>query len=551
MKKNVSRIIIISLALVFIFCANIFSAVVSDNDGSAFITKAEFDSLKNNFQSQLDQYNTSIDNKIDSAIAGYLAGISMARTDNLTLDSNTKYSYPIVMMSSTDLWNNPKSEDYYNLVRNRVRFTRYDYVAFTFNSGTTTPTPNVSIWTSDEDATLHTVDPLASVTANALIYGFLQNGGREIKGKSAPLYNIKTTSSTRRIGSTNYKVFDIDNYGIGYQYLDYKPRFEVYGGKNAGHFGSDNSNRYAYCAVLGDYNNSKTSPTPANWTETYFLTNGSGWNNASLYDQKVPSYIGTKLKISNIPEWYGHGNGGVTFDNQAIDSSTFVWDSQNIKTMLYAGTANVPAQLTNRFGFEPDFSDGANTIVECVDIQQVGYNVGWAYNPTSTAKNTGKFLARTSTYMPPMKAIIYDGYSNSISTLPSFSALPATCIRYYDDEKKVHYMDEGMFLTNFKKDGTVDFEVKFETKSGVKTLNFYVSKQPFSRENGKTKLANFKVDKGTTTYTSKSLSTGTTYHITVDGIKSGEQLYVLWEPETSGEYIALSEFTKFTITSEN
>ena len=57
-----------------------FAAVVSDNDGSAFITKAEFDSLKNNFQSQIDQYNTSIDSKIDGAIASYLAGISITKS---------------------------------------------------------------------------------------------------------------------------------------------------------------------------------------------------------------------------------------------------------------------------------------------------------------------------------------------------------------------------------------------------------------------------------------------------------------------------------------
>ena len=57
-------------------------AVVSDNDGSAFITKAEFDSLKNDFQSQIDQYNTSIDAKIDGAIASYLSGIKVSRTSN-------------------------------------------------------------------------------------------------------------------------------------------------------------------------------------------------------------------------------------------------------------------------------------------------------------------------------------------------------------------------------------------------------------------------------------------------------------------------------------
>ena len=60
--------------------SNSIAAVVSDNDGSAFITKAEFDSLKNNFQSQIDQYNTSIDAKIDSAIAQYLSGIKVETT---------------------------------------------------------------------------------------------------------------------------------------------------------------------------------------------------------------------------------------------------------------------------------------------------------------------------------------------------------------------------------------------------------------------------------------------------------------------------------------
>ena len=61
--------------MVLLLSIESFAAVVSDNDGSAFITKAEFDSLKNNFQNQIDQYNTSIDSKIDGAIASYLAGI--------------------------------------------------------------------------------------------------------------------------------------------------------------------------------------------------------------------------------------------------------------------------------------------------------------------------------------------------------------------------------------------------------------------------------------------------------------------------------------------
>ena len=75
---------LLALFLVVLMSIDGFAAVVSDNDGSAFITKAEYDSLKNNFQSQLDKYNSSIDNRIDYTIASYLAGLIINQDpDNL------------------------------------------------------------------------------------------------------------------------------------------------------------------------------------------------------------------------------------------------------------------------------------------------------------------------------------------------------------------------------------------------------------------------------------------------------------------------------------
>ena len=80
MRKKVGIIKRIScISLVFLLSINSFAAIVSDNDGAAFITKAEFDALKNNFQNQIDNYNTSIDSKIDGAIASYLAGIKISQ----------------------------------------------------------------------------------------------------------------------------------------------------------------------------------------------------------------------------------------------------------------------------------------------------------------------------------------------------------------------------------------------------------------------------------------------------------------------------------------
>ncbi len=96
MRKS-TRIVkrLLALFLVVLMSIESFGAVVSDNDGSAFITKAEFDSLKNNFQSQIDQYNTSIDSKIDGAIASYLAGINVERQsskDTLCYDADGIYA---------------------------------------------------------------------------------------------------------------------------------------------------------------------------------------------------------------------------------------------------------------------------------------------------------------------------------------------------------------------------------------------------------------------------------------------------------------------------
>ena len=67
------------LFLVVLMSIESFAAVVSDGDGAAFVTKAEFEALKENFAEQIEDYNASIDSKIDGAIASYLAGINVLK----------------------------------------------------------------------------------------------------------------------------------------------------------------------------------------------------------------------------------------------------------------------------------------------------------------------------------------------------------------------------------------------------------------------------------------------------------------------------------------
>lgn len=77
MGVSLKKKIFASFMICSLLCIECFSAIVSDNDGSAFVTKSEFENLKQDFVDQIVKYNESIDGKIDGAIASYLAGIRL------------------------------------------------------------------------------------------------------------------------------------------------------------------------------------------------------------------------------------------------------------------------------------------------------------------------------------------------------------------------------------------------------------------------------------------------------------------------------------------
>ena len=102
-----------ALFLVVLMSIESFAAVVGDSDGAAFVTKAELEELKKNFSNQIDNYNTSIDSKIDGAIASYLSGIRLSRQEviktGLTIqgDKNT-----IEFLGKSKILNNSDNEVY-------------------------------------------------------------------------------------------------------------------------------------------------------------------------------------------------------------------------------------------------------------------------------------------------------------------------------------------------------------------------------------------------------------------------------------------------------
>ena len=76
MMKRLKKLIYIFIVLAMV--SQNFAAIISDNDGSAFVTKNEFEALKSDFQNQIEKYSLSIEGKIDGAIANYLAAIRIA-----------------------------------------------------------------------------------------------------------------------------------------------------------------------------------------------------------------------------------------------------------------------------------------------------------------------------------------------------------------------------------------------------------------------------------------------------------------------------------------
>ena len=85
MNKKIFKFFKKTFAFILVLVINFNTyAAVGGNDGSAFVTKAEFDAIVNTFNEQMDNYESSLVSKIDGAIANYLTSLSDEVT--MTLD---------------------------------------------------------------------------------------------------------------------------------------------------------------------------------------------------------------------------------------------------------------------------------------------------------------------------------------------------------------------------------------------------------------------------------------------------------------------------------
>ena len=223
-KKKLKKVLAILIAM--LLCFNSFAAVVSDNDGSAFITKAEFDSLKNNFQSQLNLYNTSIDSKIDEAIASYLTGIKTSTTETMKILTNDwteiscfngiwepSFQYPDVSIiyaggiANDFSWN----QNNWNKKFSMPFWRRYKY-----NRTNTNVNKSYRPLVTGNKETSQTTDMVWNGIANYYVETFESTLAFQIQG-SGDLAGIEAQSETKTFRFLNPCVYQMSGYVSGFK----------------------------------------------------------------------------------------------------------------------------------------------------------------------------------------------------------------------------------------------------------------------------------------------------------------------------------------------
>ena len=560
----------VALFLVLFLSIESFAAVVSDNDGSAFITKAEFDSLKNDFQSQIDQYNTSIDAKIDGAIAAYLAGIKLSNRYELDLDNNCHYIFPLVMLQD-EKWNNPESA-YFDVSLPKVQVEEYllKYKGIGANSS-----PNVESTGSDVGSwDISSIQNLYSSSYSGIAFQ-KANMSFSFDGSVGAFNIIKNTSRTRNINGTNRKVYELDIEGKGKYGLVYfngiTNQMEI-----SGYNMTTTYNIYPVYKFVGFtktelYNaaspyryvwNNRTS-RPA-WTMDFLPSMRTGFTATSSHNPLVlPACNNLGEIVTSINNAYSGDStlynswddNHPTYEALAPTSAHIEWERQACRQYCYAGSAKMPAQLDGHFNLNVFPSADASRIPILYQNGPNYYGTDWYVVKWKDVNSIAD--APRPWYQIWPQFVATDLNSFEWESSDDFSMIRASCVAYNDKDGEIHYMDEGMYLGKMERAGTVCFTVRFNS-SGDRNIKFAISKKPFSFDaDSNNKIAFEYTNLGTgvkesvTKGNDATIISNSSYTIKISNIEKSDRLYLYWEPQDDSAYVELGSFEDFYLEAEN
>ena len=541
---------LLALFLVVLISIESFGAVVSDNDGSAFVTKAEFETLKKSFSEQIDNYNTSIDSKIDGAIAAYLAGKKLSRVEVVKLEKTFNWQFPIICMNNSE-WNDTTSK-YYD-----YEIPNYDFTRVIMRSG-----DSVGATILDWNATT----TITSYQAHNQLAVALERDWHVTKEKYVELVEISDTFRTRSLGGESFKAFECGDVGKGRHKAVY---YTHAGGRDSGNL-STAERYFAYTGLLGIGVNSASAAraqmTKANfnkwtagiWTRKEGPTYGSslGWGTQAHTQPPLPA---DGLDLDGARKWaadYSNVYSDTVVNNASLDRIpddnsrlSLSWKNDAMKHRSWIFTGDSDASATTSYGWSFDFvlPQTANDKLEGY-IMRYHNDIGMA-----TVENAAYygFNATVPLWFYRYKA------SGSISGDPSksqFSKLPAKQIYYYDSDKKIHYFDEGLFLFNTTSTPqSVTFQAKWEvldpTVTTAQKLVLKISSKPFDIDHDSTTNLKYTVDGGAES-ADQQITCGSVKSIKVTCDESVKQLYMMWTPVTSSTYLGLTQLSDFRVEYE-
>ena len=146
------------IALFVVILLNINSyAAVGANDGSAFVTKAEFDALVNTFNEQMDDYENNLVSKIDGAIANYLASQSSSQTFKRSIEISNAVKNGILSFNKKSpldyVYGYPKIKGWYKRTDFPSSGTYVSNVTFKWNGANPTDVTKTVITNIKESST--------------------------------------------------------------------------------------------------------------------------------------------------------------------------------------------------------------------------------------------------------------------------------------------------------------------------------------------------------------------------------------------------------------
>lgn len=492
--------------------------------------KAEFDSLKNNFQSQINQYNASIDSKIDVAIASYLSGIKISTKIDLTVEALKKFDFPLTIGQPDALWqpSNRHSfelKNYYaQLIRNSSSsYNRPSLTRGCFWKVVTDERGRVPIYVTE-----------------------LKNSKGIIKG----IYYDKISLES----SVANNAWDINN-GTSEVKITVSP--DAYGSWS--YYGVTATN------LVGDYFRI--------WKSDYSDDKVYLDNRSFLIDMCMYGLYAMSMVTGNVGHTYNAKSGAGLGTN-------FSWQGQSYNSNKIDAMNN----LSSKFKYVGDYWDN---YVLCVDTAYPYFKIGWNTEATSTSFNSSAYETEKSTMvstlggddsayyrlanasMPdvwPMCKSDYTTYTSFRNDTESAIIRPKyinyTVFDGIANQESIVPLASGIPVGYSTNDGELSIKIDVDMlgewnesqKKYLKTqgIEVFFSKKPFNSYTPvKKDLLSSKYNKiASTSHIIKPGSNGKyTYDFTIKDYKKNDQLWMLINKIGRLDSVSLEKISEFAVNA--